>query len=372
MIDRQYKIPFVDLGQHYKLNENVYVNAFKKTIFSGQLIGGEAEQEFETRFSEYVGCSNAISVSNGTSALYLSLTALEVGIGDEVVVVANSYHASVSVVELVGATAVYADVDDSLCMSPESLLTCLTSRTKAVIVVHLCGNVADMPSIKKICSRAGIYLIEDCAQAIGSRLAEQHVGTFGHIGCFSFHPLKNLPAVGDGGVIITADSNLASWLRKARTHGHSSRDQIDFWSHNMRLDALKSRLLTVRLGHLDEILAVRLRNAQLYKKLLSVFPAIKFIKQRSDAEHSYHLFMIRVLDHRDNLINYMLNEGIEVKIHYPILTPDLDASFAKPDIPITRRFSNEILSLPINESLSSADVRFVSTVIESFFANKKL
>ncbi|RQV94885.1 DegT/DnrJ/EryC1/StrS family aminotransferase, partial [bacterium] len=216
--------------QHQPIKAEL-LKAVEKVLEHGKFILGAEVIELENKFAEYCGARYAIGVDNGTSALCLAMQALGIGIDDEVITVPNPFLASASSIALVGAKPVFVDVGEDLNMDAAKLESAITPQTKAILPVHLTGRPANMAPIQEIAQRHGIDIIEDCAQAVGARYHDKHVGTFGIIGCFSLHPMKTLNAIGDGGMIITNDEAVARFLRKARNHGFADRDHCEFWSH---------------------------------------------------------------------------------------------------------------------------------------------
>ena len=299
-------VPYIDLVKQNEPFKNSFKVALEKLLDEGHFILGERVNSLEGILAKITGSKYCILTNNGTSSLYLGLRGLGVGIGDEVITPPNSYLASTSSIVLTGATPIFCDIDDDLNLNPESVESLINSKTKAVMVVHLTGKPAKILEIRNICKRHGLLLIEDCAQAIGAKVGEKHVGLFGDIGCFSAHPLKNLGALGDGGFIITNDKSLNEYLKLARNHGHTSRDECAFWSHNMRLDPLQAAFLEIKLSGLANLLKKRRKNADTYRKNLSNLISIP--QENKDSYSTYHTFVVRG-NHRDQLADYLLKNG---------------------------------------------------------------
>ena len=351
-------IPYVDIAKQNIQIKDQLLRAAEKVIDHGQLINGPEVKILEESLANYLGVNNVIGVSNGTAALYLTMRGLGIGPGDEVITVANSYLATVSSIVLTGATPVLIDVDDSMNMNPNLIEPAISSKTKAILVVHLTGKPAALSDIEYISKRYGLFLIEDAAQAIGAEYNSRKVGGFGVAGCFSFHPLKNLAALGDGGFISTNDYELAQWLRKARNHGHPNRDECDFWSFNMRLDTLQAAFLIEKLSLLEANTVERIKLATTYRNRLKGTD-ITLPSENPYEKSVYHIFMIRSKK-RDDLQAYLKTHGVEAKIHYPKPIHRLkSAEFTNliyTNLEKTEEFSREILSLPIHPCLNTGSI----------------
>lgn len=364
-------IPFVDLGgQHQPLKEEI-LNAIAPLLDSGQFILGEPVEKFEAAFAEFCRTKYAIGVGNGTDALILAMKALGIGPGDEVITAPNSFLASASAIALAGAKIVFADVGRDMNLDPVRVRKAITSKTKAIMPVHLTGRPANMDEILKIAGRFGLQVIEDAAQAVGAEYDGNRVGGLGTLGAFSLHPLKNLNACGDGGVITTNDPDLAAWLKKARNHGLKNRDECSFWSQNSRLDTLQAAILSVKLQYLDQWNARRKEIANQYNKQL-----LKWVVTPEFGEHLspvFHTYIIQT-HYRDQLQTYLAEKGVETKIHYPIPIHQQEAYLAtyseKGSFPETERQSREILSLPVYPQLTDEQVDYVIECVRGCFEGK--
>jgi len=339
---------------------------------NGQYVLGPGVREFEEKFAEYCGTRYAVGVGNGTDTIILALKALGIGPGDEVITAPNSFLASASAIALTGATPVFVDVRDDFNVNPNLLKTAITQRTKAILSVHLTGRPGDMHPILAIAKRHGLAVIEDAAQAIGARYYGQRVGSFGIAGCFSFHPLKNLNACGDGGIITTNEEEIYCHLLKARNHGLRNRDECEFWSINSRLDTLQAAILNVKLKYLDKWTEARRANAKFYREHLA---DIVEVPQEQPYEYAvYHTFIIQAA-HRDELQTYLKERGVETKIHYPIPIHLQEAArslgYGKRDFPVAERHAGRILSLPIYPELSHEQIEHVVISVRSFYEGKR-
>ena len=361
-------VPYVNIShQNLALKEQL-LKAASRVLEHGQLINGPEVEQLEEKIADYLGVKKVVGVASGTAALYLSLRALGIGTGDEVITVANSYLATVSSIVLTGATPILADVDETMNIDPLKIEKLITPSTKAILPVHFTGKPAAMDQILEIAERNQLWVVEDAAQAIGAKYKGRKVGSLGKLGCFSLHPLKNLAALGDGGLIATNDVQIADWLRKARNHGHPSRDECDFWSFNMRLDTLQAAFILEKLPLLEAMTEQRRYGAKLYREHLQETDLI--IPQEEAYERCvYHLFMVRS-PQRDILQEHLRANGIESKIHYPTPIHQLKAAqhlpYCKGSLPRTERFASEILSLPIHDFLTEDNYAEIITNIQNF------
>lgn len=363
------KVPYIQLGlQHAPLKAEI-MGRLEALLDNGNYILGQEVSDFEKSFAAICGTKYAIGVGNGTDTMILSMRALGIGEGDEVITAPNSYLASASSIALAGATPVFADVREDYNIDVAAIEKAITPRTKAIIPVHLTGRPADMDAILALAEKHGLHVIEDCAQAIGAKYKGKPVGSFGITGSFSLHPLKNLGACGDGGMITTNDETLYNYLLKARTHGHSSRDEVDFWSFNTRLDNFQAAILNVKIRELDNWNNRRREIAALYRQGLKGLPV--YVPADTADEHAvYHTFIIRT-DRRDALMQYLASQDIDTKIHYPLPIHLQKAAeylgYRKGDFPVTEKQCETILSLPVFPQLTDEQIRYVIHHIQSFF-----
>jgi len=358
-------IPYIDISSQNSIIKKKLLHAANQVIEHGQFINGPEVSMLEDQLSKYLGTKHVIGVANGTAALYLSLRGLGIGKGNEVITVANSYLATVSSIALTGATPILIDVDSSMNMDPNLLEKAITSKTKAILPVHLTGKPAKIIEICEIAKKHNIPVIEDGAQAIGAEYDGKKIGSFGKTACFSLHPLKNLSALGDGGFISTNDDKLAYWLKRARNHGHPNRDECDFWSFNMRLDTIQASFVLEKFKFLEEQTNKRRSNANYYREHLSKSNLILPVEEAYERCVN-HLFIIRTKN-RDELKNYLESKGIETKIHYPKPIHKLKASSNLVfNLPKTEEYAKTILSLPIHSGLSKKNLKKIVTTINEF------
>jgi dTDP-4-amino-4,6-dideoxygalactose transaminase len=346
------------LKQYENLREEV-LTAIDNVLKSGQLILGQEVQQFEEEFAQFIGGGYCVGVNSGTDALEIALRALEIGLGDEVITVSNTAVPTVSAIRSVGAIPVFCDVDPETClMNLSELSRHITEKTRAIIPVHLFGNVVDVPMIRDIIGKRDIKIIEDCAQAHGAKLRGKMAGTMGDIGAFSFYPTKNLGAYGDSGVCYSSKSALIERMRSIRMYGfegsyYSMREGI-----NSRMDEIQAAILYVKLKYLPDYIERRRKLAEIYQQNL-IEKAVP-IRPADGVSHAYHLFVVNV-PCRDNVQNELFRRGISTGIHYPYPIHLMPAyrflGYKEGDLPHTEALAKNILSLPIYPELSDESVR---------------
>ncbi|CAB1063924.1 Aminotransferase, DegT/DnrJ/EryC1/StrS family [Olavius sp. associated proteobacterium Delta 1] len=355
-------ISFVDLKAQYLSIKKEIDQAILDVIHESAFIGGRFVKSFEKKFANYVGSKHCIGVGNGTDAIYLALKALGISAGDEIITAANSFIATSEAVTLTGANVKFVDCDrNTYNIDPKKVEQAISKKTKAIIAVHLYGQPADMIMLKKIADSNGIFLLEDGAQAHGAQIEEQRVGTFGDLACFSFYPGKNLGAYGDAGAIVTADENLAGKCRMIANHGRVEKYDHEFEGVNSRLDGLQAAILCVKLAHLEKWTEKRRAAAAIYGELLAESRAITPFEGQG-FRHVYHLYVVRIKN-RDTVRRTLEKQGISTGIHYPISLPMLRAyrylGHSPKDFPISNRYSQEILSLPMYPELNPTQIEYI-------------
>ncbi|HEY9177367.1 MAG TPA: DegT/DnrJ/EryC1/StrS family aminotransferase [Flavipsychrobacter sp.] len=365
------RVPFVDLKAQYQGIKEDIDNAISNVISQTAFIGGENVKKFEKQFAELYGVKHVISCGNGTDSLYIIMKMLGIGPGDEVITAANSWISSSETISQTGARPVFTDPDDLyMSMSTEAVEKALTDATRAIVVVHLHGQVCDMEGILKLCAEKNIHVIEDCAQSHFSEYNGKRAGVMGIAGSFSFYPGKNLGAYGDAGCIITNDDALAEKCRMYANHGALKKHQHEMEGINSRMDGLQAAVLSVKLPHILNWTAQRIANAALYNKYLQGISDITLPAVRPESKHTFHLYMIRA-HRRDELQSYLKEKGVETAIHYPTALPNLPAyrylGVDSTDFPVATKLQDEILSLPMYPELNEAGIRYVADCIRSFY-----
>lgn len=333
------------------------LSAIKKVVDSGWYILGEEVKHFGKEFADYLGVREVIGVANGLEALQIALMALGIGPGDEVITTPVSAVATTLAIMAVGARPVFVDIDEQGLIDADLIKVAITSKTKAVLPVHLYGNPVDLDKIMKICKKHKLHLIEDACQAHGSESNGKKLGSFGIFSCFSFYPTKNLGALGDGGAIATNDTKLAKICRQIRDYGQESKYVHTRYGLNSRLDEIQAAILRVRLKYLDEENKERQKIADRYHRhIVSVNNAGNF-----------HLFVVRSKK-RDELKEYLKKNGVETAVHYPLTIPSQKIINRK-ICPKAELFTNEILSLPCRPGITMQQVDFVCKMIKKFYEN---
>lgn len=360
-------IPSFDLKRQTTSIRLELEEAVARVMTSGWFIMGPEVEAFEQEFAEYIGVQHGVGVGSGTDALVIGLRALGVGVGDEVITVPNTAVATVSAIESAGARPVLVDVrPDTLLMEPALVARAITPRTRAIIPVHLFGAPVELDPILELARVYNLFVLEDCAQAHGATYRGQRVGAFGHAAAFSFYPTKNLGALGDGGMLVTNDADVAARARLLRQYGWRERYQSDIKGTNSRLDELQAALLRVKLRHLDAWNAARRARAALYDKLLDARVALP--RETSASQSVYHLYVIRS-DERDALAAHLKAKGIGTAIHYPTpihLQPAYRELGELGSFPVAEQAAREILSLPLYPELELAELEAVAQAINAF------
>jgi dTDP-4-amino-4,6-dideoxygalactose transaminase len=362
------KVPFVDLKTQYVTLKPELDAAISDVIGQMAFIGGRYAQAFEKSFAEYVGVDHCVAVANGTDALEIALSALGIGAGDEVVVPANTFFATAEAVSNVGAMPVFIDCEPNYYnIDVDKIEEKITSRTKAVIPVHLYGLPAEMDGILAIAKKHGLKVVEDCAQAHGADYKGRRTGTFGDMSTFSFYPGKNLGAYGDAGAIVTNNAAAAARARLIADHGQPAKYRHTIVGRNSRMDGIQAAVLSFKLKYLDKWLDARRQNAERYSELLAgtsvVLPAAA-----EYSHHTYHLYVVRVKE-RDAVAAKLNQAGVATGLHYPTALPYLevysDAGHQPSDFPVAHAQMAELLSLPMYPELSHEQITYVCEVLRA-------
>ena len=352
----------------YLAHKNEIDKSLERVLYSGQYILGEEVKMFEQEFADYIGVRFGIGVGSGTDALHLSLSACDIGLGDEVITVSHTAVATVAAIEMVGAEPVLVDIDPkTYTMDPSQIDDAVTPRTKAIVPVHLYGHPADMNAIQSKAHDNDLYLIEDCAQSHGAICHGNKTGSCSDIGAFSFYPTKNLGALGDAGMAVTDNPNLAERLRALREYGWIRSRISETPGFNSRLDEMQAAILRVKLRYLDEDNSHRRNLAKLYDELLSP-SCLVLPHERIDCSHVYHQYVVRS-SKRDPLMTYLKSNGVDAQIHYPIpvhMQPAYrDRIGVEGLLPFTEKICQEILSLPIHPFLTCDHIISICELILS-------
>ncbi len=362
------RVPFNVLRPQYLKYKKEYDQAVLEALNSGWYILGDKTNSFEKEFSEYVGVKYCVGLNSGLDALILAFKALNISKGDEVIVPANTYIASVLGVTENGATPVFIEPDEYYNMNPLEIEKAITERTKAILPVHLYGQPAKMEEIMTIAEKHKLFVVEDCAQAHGATINRRNIGTFGTINCFSFFPTKNLGAFGDAGAIVTNNEEFAGKVRLLRNYGSVRKYDHAIEGVNSRLDEIQAALLSVKLKHIKELEEERRRVAEKYLNEITN-PLIELPKVKEGFTHVWHLFVVQCLE-RDALQEYLADVGVGTQIHYPV-PPHLSGAYKRfgykrSDFPITEAYAQTILSLPLYNGITEEETDYVVDRINQF------
>jgi dTDP-4-amino-4,6-dideoxygalactose transaminase len=362
------KVPFVDLrAQHASVAEEVSAAIARVTTNADFILGGDVDA-FEAEYAAYCETEHAVGLDTGMSALELGMRAMGIGQGDEVITPAGSFIASSSAISFTDATPVWVDIDPrTYNLDPSLVEAAINERTKAIMVVHLYGQPADMDAVLEVAARHDLPVIEDACQSHGARYKGRRTGSMGAFGAFSFYPSKNLGAYGDAGAMVTNDRDLAGRVRMMRNYGQRAKYEHQYLAWNRRLDTLQAAVLRVKLRHLDQWNAARRKVASLYDELLAG-SGITLPRTQPDVDHVYHLYVIQVAN-RDALQKELGGLGIGTGIHYPTpihLQPAYaERGFGPGSFPVTEAVSRRVLSLPMYPEMDEASVRYVADAVRS-------
>lgn len=356
------------LDRQYFMFKEEYDKAVLEVLESGWYILGKKVEQFEHEFAEYIGTDFCVGLNSGLDALSLAVKALGIGVGDEVLVPANTYIASVLGITLNKATPVFVEPDLYYNMDPELLESAVTAKTKAVLCVHLYGQACRMDTIAAFCRKHGLKLIEDCAQSHGAMFQGKQTGSYGDVGCFSFYPTKNMGAFGDAGAIVTDNQKVAETIRTLRNYGSKIKYYNELEGQNSRLDEMQAALLIIKLRHLEELTQERKKIGERYHLGIQN-SAVQKPLIAPGATHVYHQYVIRCKE-RNKLQAYLKNEGIQTQIHYPI-PPHLaecygHLGYEEGSFPIAERNAKEILSLPLYSGMRAEEIEYVIEILNRF------
>lgn len=362
-------VPFLDLRLHHAALRPELTAAFEAVVDASAFASGPFVRSFEQDFAAYCGVRHCVAVGSGTDALWLALLALGIGPGDEVVTVPMTFMATVEAITYTGARPVFVDVDRATyTMDPRLLELAITPRTRAIIPVHLYGQMADMEPILAIARRHGIPVVEDACQAHGATYHGKRAGACGELGCFSFYPGKNLGALGEGGAVVTDNDELARKIAMYRDHGQARKYYHDVVGWNARMDGIQGAALQLKLKHLEAYNEARRRHAAHYRSLLNGVAGLVPPRERAECRHVYHLFVVRVPE-RDQVLKELAEHGVHCGIHYPIPVHLQEAyrglGLRRDMFPVSEQCADEVLSLPMYPELTEAQVETVARELKA-------
>jgi len=364
-------VPFFDLKRQYASIKDEVDKAVRAVFDNTAFILGPSVSEFERGFAEYLGAEHAIGVNSGTSALHLALKAVGVGNGSEVITTPLTFIATAEAIVMSGAKPVFVDVDkDSLNIDPQQVEAAVSEYTKAIIPVHLYGQVADMDPIMEIARKHKLAVIEDACQAHGAEYKGRKAGVIGDVSAFSFYPSKNLGAYGEGGMVVTRDAEIAARVKALRNHGQNKKDNHKWVGYNYRMSGIQGAVLKTKLAHLDGWTEKRREIAALYSELLAGVSYVDVPREAVPGKHVYHLYVIRTR-RRNELKEFLEQEGVQTRIHYPRCLHLQEAfeflSYRPGDFPVAEEAVDEILSLPMFPELTRDEVEYVANSIKKFY-----
>ena len=364
------KVKYSYLAEQFQDHHAIF-ESIDELIKSGDYTLGKPVQEFEKKFAKLIDTKYAVGVNSGTDALFLSLKAIGVGGGDEVITAPNTFIATVGAIVATGAKPVFVDVLDDYTINPELIEEAITSKTKAIMPVHYAGHPADMPSIMSIAEKHGLQVVEDSCQAISAAIDNKCAGTFGISGGFSLHPLKNLNAWGDGGIIVTNSSDIHDKLILLRNHGLKNRDMVQMFGYNSRLDSLQAVVGNHLINEMEKITEKRIKWAnKLDAGLVNLKDYITIPERKQNRRYVYHLYMLMVKD-RDKLLSYLNKNEIEAKVHYPLPLHLQEAArpfgYKKGDFPVSEALSKSIITFPVHQHLTEKQVNFMIEKVRDFY-----
>ena len=348
-----------------------YFEDLRELVASGEFTLGPYVEKFERKFGEYIGIKHVISVNNGTDALILCLKSLGVGQGDEVNTVPNTFYATVGAIVAVGARPVFVDVDDRMQIDPDLIEAAITKKTKVIIPVHWAGGSPDMDRVIAVADQHGIPVVEDACPATGATINGKFAGTLGKINAFSMHPLKPLNVWGDGGMVVTDDDEINDWLRMYRNHGMVDRDHIKFWGVNARLQPFQAVVGSRLLDEMEANITMRNHNAQLLDEGLAGMEEHVVVPRRINGHReAYQLYQVYV-KRRTQLMEYLAEQGIDTKIHYPVplhlQEAARDLGYRRGDFPKAERQADMILTIPAHQFITTEQIEYVIKHMRKFY-----
>jgi aminotransferase EvaB len=363
------QVPFSYLNRQFK-NPDIYWPQIRELVMSGDFTLGEPLQEFERRFAKAAQMPHAIGVGTGTDAISMSLKVLGIGVGDEVITCTNTFIATVGAIVATGARPVFVDSENGYVMDADKIESVITSKTKAIVPVHYTGNMADMPKIKEIAQKHNLIIVEDACQALCGSIDGQMAGSWGQSAAFSLHPLKNLNVWSDGGMIVTQSDDLAQKLKLYRNHGLVDRDHVKSFGINSRLDTIQAIVGNQLITSLEEITTRRIDIAQKYDEAFKSLRDVDIPIRRKGVTHVFHLYIFRT-SRRDELLQYLVQNGIEAKIHYSLPMHLQEAAknlnYKLGDFPIAEAHGKTAITLPAHPYLTDDEVEYVIQQVINFY-----
>ncbi|CDF57743.1 DegT/DnrJ/EryC1/StrS family aminotransferase [Thermobrachium celere] len=366
------KLQLLDLKAQYETIKEEIKEAVINTIESGHYILGPQVKKLEEDIAKYCGVKHGIGVANGTDALVLTLKAFGIGEGDEVITTPFTFFASAETVSQVGATPVFVDVrPDTYCIDADKIEEKITSRTKAIIAVHIFGQMCDMDKIMDIANRHKLIVIEDACQAIGAEYKGKKAGSIGHAACFSFFPTKNLGGYGDGGMVVTNDDEIAQKIRMLRFHGSKIKYYHDMIGYNSRLDEIQAAILNVKFKYIDEWNNARKEKAHVYNELLRGTKCVTPYED-SKCKHIYHLYILQH-ENREELLKYLNENGVATGIYYPVplhlQNVYKNLGYNEGDLPVSEMLSKRTFAIPLYPEITFDQQKYVADLIKKFDNN---
>jgi dTDP-4-amino-4,6-dideoxygalactose transaminase len=365
-----FRVPYNYLPEQFGSRDDIFVK-WKELALSGEFTLGSSVELFEVNFASYMGTKYCVSTNTGTDALILSLKAVGIKEGDEVITAPNSFFATAGAIVACGARPVFVDVDSRMQIDHDKIEKKINEKTKAIVPVYWAGGGPNMLRIEEIAKRNKLKIVADACMAIGGKYSGRTAANWGDVVAYSMHPLKSLNVMGDGGAITTNNYDYANWLTKYRNHGMINRDEIDFYGVNSRMQPLQAIVATIELEKLDKVIERRNRIARIYdRKLSALYPEVQTVPRRDDDLETYSLYMI-IVNRRDELLDTLIASGIEAKIHYPIPLHKQKASITlnlnDEDLLNAEEQALKIITLPCHQFLSDSQVEYVIQTITNFF-----
>ncbi len=362
------EVPFLDLKAQYNSIRDEINTSIQQVIDKTAFAGGPFVQQFEESFATYCQTKHAIGVSNGTAALWLALAGLDIGEGDEVITVANTFIATAEAISFANATPVFVDIDENThTMDPDAIEAAITPRTKAIIPVHLFGQMADLRPIMSVARKHNLYVIEDAAQAHGATYHGHRAGSIADVGCFSFYPGKNLGAYGEAGGIVTNNAEVADRIRMIRDHGQSKKYIHKIVGWNARMDGIQGAVLSVKLKYIDQWNELRRQHASEYSNLLTNAPGVITPTVAPYGTHVYHIYAVR-MNNRNEVMSMLRDQGVACGIHYPLplhlQEAYEDLHYKQGDFPVAERCCSEYISLPMFPELTPSQILYVTETLK--------